>query len=107
MIKEIELDSGLAKFDLPLELSNRTGRRIAGEHRSELFERSTIKRMASHFQKLLKKCGSEASSQIARLAILGAREQKSRNASGLKAVENGRLKSLQIFASKRARRSCQ
>jgi len=53
-VSPVEVESGTAKFDLSLGLREEL-ERLSGwfEYNSDLFESSTIARMANHFQTLL------------------------------------------------------
>jgi amino acid adenylation domain-containing protein len=77
VIDELELDSGLAKFDITLEVVEQEGLLYCQfEYRSELFEGSTIQRMALHFHNLLESAIENPSCPIARLSMLEERERE-------------------------------
>ena len=77
LIEEIELDSGLAKFDLTLEIVERDGGLYCQlEYSSDLFERSTIQRMARHFQNVLLSAIENPASQVSNLNMLSASERR-------------------------------
>jgi amino acid adenylation domain-containing protein len=77
VIDDLEFDSGLAKFDLTLDIIENDGALYCKlEYRSELFERSTIQRMTAHFQNLLVSAIENPAVPIARLKMLGEAEQK-------------------------------
>ena len=76
MIEELEFDTGLAKFDLTLEIVEQNGGLYCQfEYRSELFEQSTIQRMARHFRTLLGSAIEDPSSPAAALSMLEKLEQ--------------------------------
>jgi amino acid adenylation domain-containing protein len=77
LIKEIELDSGLAKFDLTLEIVEQDqGLYCQFEYSSDLFERHTIRRMIAHFQNLLSSAVKKPGSPISKLNILSPPERQ-------------------------------
>ena len=53
VMQEIEFDSGIAKFDLTLEVIDVGSLHCTFEYDSDLYEESTIRRMAGHFAKLV------------------------------------------------------
>ena len=76
-LEEVELDSGLAKFDLTLEIvETERGLYCQFEYSTDLFERSTIERMARHFQNLLLNAVDKPASPISKLKMLSATERK-------------------------------
>ncbi len=76
-IEEVELDSGLAKFDLTLEIVEQNGGLYCQfEYSSDLFERSTIQRMALHFQNLMSSAVEDPASPISKFNMLSASERK-------------------------------
>jgi non-ribosomal peptide synthetase component F len=77
VIEEVEFHSGLTKFDLTLEIvEDGDSFYCALEYRSDLFERSTIARMARHFQNLLRNAIEDPACRIAELNLLGDLERK-------------------------------
>lgn len=77
VIEEVELDSGLAKFDLTLEFVEQDGGlHCQFEYSSDLFDRSTIQRMAVHFRNLISSAVEQPASPISKLNLLSASEQK-------------------------------
>jgi amino acid adenylation domain-containing protein len=77
LIEELEIDSGLAKFDLTLEiLQKEGGLHCQIEYSSDLFERPTIRRMASHFRNLISSAIEDPTRPIAKLKLLRATERK-------------------------------
>ena len=77
IIEELEFDSGLAKFDLTLEIEEKEGcLHCQFEYSSDLFVASTIQRMARHFQNLTLSAINDPSSSIAKLNMLGTAERR-------------------------------
>ena len=76
-IEELEFDSGLAKFDLTLEVVERDeGLYCAFEYSTDLFEPSTIERMARHFVNLLSAALNMPRNPISRLPLLNGEERE-------------------------------
>jgi amino acid adenylation domain-containing protein len=76
-IEEMELDSGLAKFDLTLEIVEQdAGLYCQFEYSSDLFDRSTIQKMGLHFQNLLSSAVEHPASPISKLNMLSTLERK-------------------------------
>ncbi|SEU41903.1 amino acid adenylation domain-containing protein, partial [Myxococcus fulvus] len=73
----LEVDSGTAKFDLSLLLVD-TGDDIHGllEFNTDLFDRSTARRMGEHLTRLLTSAVSDASQSLARLPLLSTHERQ-------------------------------
>ena len=73
----INVDPGIARSDLLLELIDEDGR-LGGwlEYSTELFEAGTIKRMAAHFRTLLESIVANPEQRISRLPLLPAAERK-------------------------------
>jgi amino acid adenylation domain-containing protein len=66
-----------SKFDLTVFLSfDEANLRCTAEYRSELFERSTIIRMCSHFQELLRSCVAEPEGGVGRLGMMSEEERR-------------------------------
>jgi amino acid adenylation domain-containing protein len=77
LIEEIELDCGLAKFDLTLEIVEQDeGLYCQFEYSSDLFERPTIHRMTAHFQNLISGAVEDPGLPISRLNILSPPERQ-------------------------------
>src|SRR6185437_8707796 len=76
-IEELEFDSGLAKFDLTLEVVEQDqGLHCAFEYSADLFEPSTIERMARHFVNLLSAALNMPQIPISRLPLLDGEERE-------------------------------
>lgn len=69
-LEELEFDGGSAKFDLTLEVVEQNGLRCAIEYCTALFERSSILRLARHFEILLGDIAKHPDRQISQLRIL-------------------------------------
>jgi amino acid adenylation domain-containing protein len=72
----LEFDPRIARFDLTLELAE-TGEHLAGffEYSTDLFEASTIARMATHFRILLEAVAANPGERISRLPLLSELER--------------------------------
>src|SRR4029077_2045066 len=67
----------LAKFDLTLEIAEKEGGLYCQiEYSTDLFERSTIQRMALHFQNLILGAVEDLACPISKLNMLGVAERK-------------------------------
>ena len=76
-IEELELDSGLAKFDLTLEVMEQEGGLYCSfEYSSDLFDAPTIERLAQHFITLLSAAVDVPETPISRLPLLSAAERE-------------------------------
>jgi non-ribosomal peptide synthetase component F len=76
-IEEVEHDSGLAKFDLTLEIVELDGGlHCQFEYSTDLLDRSTIQRMALHFQNLISSAVEHPASPTSKLNMLSASERK-------------------------------
>jgi amino acid adenylation domain-containing protein len=75
--RSINADPGIARSDLLLELIDEDGR-LGGwlEYSTELFEASTIKRMAAHFRTLLESIVANPEQRISRLPLLPVAERR-------------------------------
>jgi len=73
----IMLDNATAKLDLALYLEQLPhGLRGVLEYTTDLFEATTITRLAGHFQTLLAGCAADASRPLAQLPLLSAAERQ-------------------------------
>jgi amino acid adenylation domain-containing protein len=76
-IEELEFDSGLAKFDLTLEVvEHKDGLYCQFEYSCDLFEAATIKRMARHFVNLLSEALAAPTVPVSRLPLLDEAERQ-------------------------------
>ncbi|MCP4657092.1 MAG: non-ribosomal peptide synthetase, partial [bacterium] len=75
-ISPLEQDDGTAKFDLMLELNESSGG-LAGdfEYGTDLFDRTTIARMARHFGNLLQAAVDDPGQAVAALPLLAPCER--------------------------------
>ena len=73
----VDVDPGIARSDLLLELIDEDGR-LGGwlEYSTELFEAATIARMAAHFRTLLESIVANPEQRISRLPLLPVAERK-------------------------------
>jgi amino acid adenylation domain-containing protein len=77
LIEEAEHHSGVAKFDLTLEIVEQDGElNCQFEYSSDLFERSTIQCMVDHFQNLISSATEDSSAPISKLNMLSVLERK-------------------------------
>jgi amino acid adenylation domain-containing protein len=72
----LEVDGGTSKFDLMLSLTNR-GKDLTGyfEYRTDLFDGSTIERMAGNFQTLLEGIVADSDKRLSDLPLLTGTER--------------------------------
>ena len=76
-LTELELDRGAAKFDLTLGMGfTDAGMRGVLEYRTDLFDASTIERIASHFSTLLDDAIENPATPVRRLALMGDPERR-------------------------------
>jgi amino acid adenylation domain-containing protein len=76
-VQFVDVDAGIARFDLMLELTEADGR-LDGwfEYSTDLFEPATMARMAAHFRTLLKAIVANPEEPVSRLALLPAGERR-------------------------------
>ena len=75
--RQLELDTGIAKFDLTLRIDLDPSNRIClFEYSTDLFDRATIVRMLHHFQTLLQGIVANAEQRISELPLLTQAERK-------------------------------
>ncbi|HEX6290385.1 MAG TPA: amino acid adenylation domain-containing protein [Herpetosiphonaceae bacterium] len=76
-LASLEIDNGTAKFDLALDLTE-TAEGIGGfiEYNTDLFEPTTIERMAAQFQTVLESIVSKPTQRIADVTILPEHERQ-------------------------------
>ena len=76
-VSPVEVESGTAKFDLSLGLREELERLSGGfEYNSDLFESSTIARMATHFQTLLESLVTHPDQRLSDVALLTDAERQ-------------------------------
>jgi len=74
VMQEIEFESGIAKFDLTLEVIDVGNLHCTFEYDSDLYEESTIRRMAGHFAKLVETVVAAPDERLSKFSILTAAE---------------------------------
>jgi amino acid adenylation domain-containing protein len=74
VLQEIELEGGVAKFDLALEIVDLDSLHCTFEYDSDLYDASTIQRMAGHFARLVEGAIAAPDEEIAKLPLLTAAE---------------------------------
>ena len=72
---EIEFETGLAKFDLTLEIRELDGLYCLWEYSTDLFDHDRIERMAGHFETLLRGILAAPDSRLSELPILTSGER--------------------------------
>jgi amino acid adenylation domain-containing protein/non-ribosomal peptide synthase protein (TIGR01720 family) len=76
-ISPIEIDYGVAKFDLSLVMAERReGLLVHFEYNTDLFDRSTIERLTNHFETLLLAIVSDPQQPVATMPLLSANERQ-------------------------------
>lgn len=78
-MQEIEFESGIAKFDLSLEVIDFGNLYCTLEYDADLFEESTIRRMAGHFAKLVEEVVAAPDEKISKFSFLTAGEVQQLN----------------------------
>ena len=73
-MQEIEFDSGIAKFDLTFEIIDVGNLHCTFEYDSDLYEESTIHRMASHFAKLVESAVATPDEKLSQFSLLSPAE---------------------------------
>jgi amino acid adenylation domain-containing protein/non-ribosomal peptide synthase protein (TIGR01720 family) len=77
-LSPIPLEAGTAKFDLTLEVSEGAEElACAFEFNTDLFDRSTVQRLADHFATILESAACDPDRRVGELAVLSARERES------------------------------
>ncbi len=75
-MQEIEFESGIAKFDLSLEVVDFGDLYCTFEYDADLFEECTIRRMAGHFEKLVEAVVAAPDEVLSKFSLLTAAEVK-------------------------------
>jgi non-ribosomal peptide synthetase component F len=76
-LTQMDIDTGATKYDLYLELDERSDTVLARFHYStDLFDQTTIVRMSEHWTRLLSKAVLNASVRISQLPLLSDEETK-------------------------------
>jgi amino acid adenylation domain-containing protein len=74
VMQEVEFESGIAKFDLTLEVIDLGNLHCTFEYDSDLYEESTIRRMAGHFAKLVDAIVAAPDEKLSKFSLLTAAE---------------------------------
>ena len=74
VLEEIEFESGNAKFDLTLEITDPDNLYCGFEYDCDLFEEATIRRMAGHFANLIEQAIATPDEKIFELPLLTSAE---------------------------------
>ncbi|MFD7254360.1 condensation domain-containing protein, partial [Streptomyces sp. NPDC059895] len=76
-VEPVEVERGLAKFDLTLTaVESADGLKAVLEYRTDLFERSTIERMAGHIRTLAASVADTPDARLSELNMLTPRERR-------------------------------
>ncbi len=76
-LTQMDVDTGATKYDLYLELDERSDEVLARFHYStDLFERATIATMARHFRQLMESAVASPDAPIAKLSLMSAEEER-------------------------------
>ena len=74
-LRPLESSTGAARFDLSLEVTERRGElELSFEYDTDLFDESTVARMAAHYVRLLEQVGSDPARPVGELELLSAAE---------------------------------
>ena len=74
VMQEIEFETGITKFDLSLEIVDLGNLHCTFEYNSDLYEESTIRRMAGHFAKLIETVVAAPDEKLSRFSLLTTAE---------------------------------
>src|ERR1700733_3270702 len=74
VMQEIEFESGITKFDLSLEIVDLGNLHCTFEYNSDLYEESTIRRMAGHFAKLAEAVVAGPDEKLSKVSLLTTAE---------------------------------
>ena len=76
-LRPLETSTGAARFDLSLEVTERQGElELSFEYDTDLFDASTVARMAAHYVRLLEQVGSDPARPVGELPLLSAAERQ-------------------------------
>jgi amino acid adenylation domain-containing protein len=76
-LEHIVVDNATSKFDLTLNITEQQGALAAAfEYNTDLFDASTIARMADHFTRLLGGIAQDANMRVGRLPMMGEHERR-------------------------------
>jgi amino acid adenylation domain-containing protein len=76
VLEQMEFESGIAKFDLTLEIFEEEGLHCTFEYNSDLFESATIRRMIVHFENLVDNLIRDPDTKISTLKLLAEAERQ-------------------------------
>jgi amino acid adenylation domain-containing protein len=76
VLEEIEFESGIAKFDLTLEVIESEGLHCTLEYNTDLFDSAAIKRMIGHFETLIGGFIQHPDLRVSALQLLTERERE-------------------------------
>lgn len=76
ILEELEFESGIAKFDLTLEIIEQKGLHCTFEYNSDLFESATIQRMIGHFENLVDAAIQNPDAKISALNLFTKQERE-------------------------------
>jgi amino acid adenylation domain-containing protein len=76
VMEEIEFESGIAKFDLNLEIVDFYNLHCTFEYDSDLFEEDTMRRMAGHFTKLVENVVAAPDDKLGKFSLLTEAEMQ-------------------------------
>jgi amino acid adenylation domain-containing protein len=74
VMQEIEFETGITKFDLSLEIVDLGNLHCTFEYNSDLYEESTIRRMAGHFAKLIEAVVDAPDEKLSKFSLLTTAE---------------------------------
>jgi amino acid adenylation domain-containing protein len=74
-VERMPLDTGRAKFDLVLMVTERDGLRANFEYNTDLFDADTVDRMLAHYETLLEGIVADSSRKISALPIIPRKER--------------------------------
>jgi amino acid adenylation domain-containing protein len=75
VMKEVPFETGIAKFDLSVEVFENDGLHCRFEYNTDLFDKATISRMLGHFQKLVSAGVKHPDLSLAEIPLMSAAEQ--------------------------------
>jgi amino acid adenylation domain-containing protein len=76
VLEELEFESGIGMFDLTLEVVELEGLHCTFEYSSDLFDRTTIRRLIGHFETLIDGLIQDPDARVSALPLLPAQERQ-------------------------------
>jgi amino acid adenylation domain-containing protein len=76
VMKELEFETGIAKFDLSVEMFENDELHCRFEYNTDLFDQSTIQRMLGHFQNLVHAAIKDPDRPLAQIPLTSTRERR-------------------------------